>query len=61
MDLFEKIDQFEKLANELLDQTETDIDNAQDAETIEEYLNGHLERQAASQNRMKKLASLLRK
>jgi hypothetical protein len=59
MDLFEKIDQFEKLANELVDQT--DADDVQTAETIEEYLNKHLERAASTKDRLKKLATLVKK
>jgi hypothetical protein len=59
MDLFEKIDQFEKLANELLDQTQVEI--MQDAETIEENAIEHLERRTAAKNRIKKLAFLLKR
>lgn len=59
MDLFEKIDQFEKLANELLDQSE--VDTTQDAETIEESTIQNLERRTAAKNRIKKLATLLRR
>lgn len=59
MDLFEKIDQFEKLANELLDQNE--VEDTQDAETIEEYTTQGLERQNSAKIRINKLASLLKR
>jgi hypothetical protein len=59
MDLFETIDQFEKLANDLLD--ETDVDDAQDAETIEESLAQGLERRNAAKSRINKLANLLKR
>jgi hypothetical protein len=59
MDLFEKIDQFEKLANELLDQTE--VEDMQDAETIEEYTTQGLERQNSAKIRINKLAALLKR
>lgn len=58
MDLFDKIEQFEKLANEIIDQDE--VDDMQADETIEDYLNKHLERQAAARSRMKKFSGLLR-
>jgi len=59
MDLFEKIDQFEKMANELADQLEEGM--AQDAETIEEYTTQQLERRTSAKNRMKKLSTLLKR
>lgn len=59
MDLFEKIDQFEKMANELADQLEDGM--AEDAETIEENSPEHLERRNSAKVRMKKLATLLKR
>lgn len=53
MDLFEKIDQFEKLANEI---DVEEADDMQEAETVEDYLNRHLERRNAAKIRMNKLA-----
>lgn len=54
MDLFNKIDQFEKLANEI------DDDYLSEAETIEEYTANHLERRTATKGRINKLASLVK-
>lgn len=59
MDLFEKIDQFEKLANELIDQVE--VDDTQVAETIEEYTIQQLERKNSAKIRLNKLAALLKR
>lgn len=59
MDLFEKIDQFEKMANELSDQLEEG--EVQDAETIEDYTVQHLERRNAAKVRLNKLARLLKR
>lgn len=59
MDLFEKIDQFEKLANDLLDQTE--VDDTQGSETIEEYTAQHIERRNSVKTRLNKLAALLKR
>lgn len=56
MDLFEKIDQFEKMANSLADQLEEGM--AQDAETVEESQQEKLERRQAAKARYQKLASL---
>jgi regulator of replication initiation timing len=55
MDLFEQIDQFEKMANELADQLEEGL--AQDSETVEETQPNKLERRQAAKARYQKLAS----
>lgn len=55
MDLFEKIEQFEKMALELLQPTPK---NTKDIETIEEYTSEHLAHRVASAKRLKKLALL---
>lgn len=59
MDLFEKIDQFEKIANELADQLEEGM--AEDAEIVEENSVQHLERRNSAKSRMKKLAAFLKR
>lgn len=56
MDLFEKIDQFEKMANSLADQLEEDM--AQDSEITQESQEQKLERRQAAKTRYQKLASL---
>jgi len=59
MDLFDKIDQFEKLANELLDQAE--VDDTQAIETIQENTTQNLERRNSVKTRLNKLAALLKR
>jgi hypothetical protein len=58
MDLFDKIDQFEKMANELDSDEMIDLNDI--AETIEDYTVSHLERQASTRKRMRKLIALLK-
>lgn len=57
MDFFDKIDKFEKMANEIFD---LDEDDDEGPETIEEYTAQHMARYNASIVRMKKLASLVK-
>ena len=59
MDLFDKIDQFEKLANELLDQAE--VDDTQAIETIQENTTQNLERRNSVKTRLNKLTALLKR
>lgn len=59
MDLFEKIDQFEKMANDLADQLEEGM--AEDDETIEEKTAQKLERRQAAKVRYQKLASFIKR
>lgn len=58
MDLFEKIEQFEKMANELPVLDDNAVES-EPAETIEEYTSQHMERRTASKKRMQKLTILL--
>jgi hypothetical protein len=57
MDLFEQIDQFEKMANELADKLEEGM--AEDAEIVEDL--DVADRRAAAQARLVKLAKLARR
>jgi hypothetical protein len=57
MDLFEQIEQFEKMANELADKLEEGM--AEDAEIVDE--NAVADRYASAQIRMRKLAQLASK
>lgn len=59
MDLFEKIDQFEKMANDLADQLEDGM--AEGIENIEEKTAQKSERRQAAKVRYQKLASLLKR
>lgn len=56
MDLFEQIDQFEKMANELADRLEDGL--ADDDDFVEDF--EIAERRAAAQQRLVKLAKLAR-
>ncbi len=59
MDLFEKIDQFEKMANDLADQLEEGM--VEDAENIEEKTAQKSERRQAAKVRYQKLASFIKR
>lgn len=59
MDLFEKIDQFEKLANEIVDQA--DAEDNQTAETIEDSAVLRTARRNSAKNRIKKLSALIKR
>jgi hypothetical protein len=61
MDLFEKINLFEKLATQISEQAEESVDDAQNAETINDYSMEHKARRTSIKGRLNKLGRLAKR